>query len=598
MTLMLSNSIRRDIVSKSEMPVEVVTQFALDGTVASDNIERTPIDGDATQNEMHIDHSRAITEKHSLQTHPREPAGQESTDVRDTVGVQTDTQTQPQIEIERTISDKRDNADTHSPIGTSPPTKQQEQQCEGASPILQPTASQAETDGDTLDTGCSSVETVLSVCVDVNWSTALVTNTNMGEANTHEMSDTPHATQEVGSVPEISVNVNTAEQKTSAETAVEQTNIDTTLTNNDNKDEAEAVVKETDNNTVVPLMNINETTHDTTSVPAIETTSTQQSSLDSALNTGLVESNADEPIVDDVKHTTAGEGASDSVEATKDSKKEVEAELHTDETGDKSIRQRDDSKPVDTLNAKGLRPNSEEARNDDEAGESLGNTSSMSVMTTVSTDEANTFKVNKTAKLGPNIEATRKARERETKWAFMLKNWEKYSNCKKYPKKYEKLRQRMYKGIPDSMRTTFWSKCLMVDAQKKENLGVYTAYTKSLADSKDISQIDLDINRTFRDHIMFKNRYCIKQQHLFNVLVSYSLHNPEVGYCQGMAGIVAVLLMYMGEEEAFWGLDVLFRNSKYDMHNLYTPGFPRLIEQWALFEEYLQGLEPKLWHHF
>ena len=43
--------------------------------------------------------------------------------------------------------------------------------------------------------------------------------------------------------------------------------------------------------------------------------------------------------------------------------------------------------------------------------------------------------------------------------------------------------------------------------------------------STDIRQIDLDVNRTYRNHIMFRERYNTKQQMLFRVLVAYSVYN-------------------------------------------------------------------------
>jgi len=39
-----------------------------------------------------------------------------------------------------------------------------------------------------------------------------------------------------------------------------------------------------------------------------------------------------------------------------------------------------------------------------------------------------------------------------------------------------------------------------------------------------------------------------RQQALFHVLAAYSMYNTEVGYCQGMSQIAALLLMYFNEE--------------------------------------------------
>lgn len=36
--------------------------------------------------------------------------------------------------------------------------------------------------------------------------------------------------------------------------------------------------------------------------------------------------------------------------------------------------------------------------------------------------------------------------------------------------------------------------------------------------SKDIKQIDLDINRTYRDHLAFRKRYDVKWEFKFSVL--------------------------------------------------------------------------------
>lgn len=84
--------------------------------------------------------------------------------------------------------------------------------------------------------------------------------------------------------------------------------------------------------------------------------------------------------------------------------------------------------------------------------------------------------------------------------------------------------------------------------------------------SPDIRQIDLDVNRTYRDHIMFRERYGQRQQALFNVLSAYSVYNLDIGYCQGMSQIAALLLMYLNEEDAFWALSVLIADEKFSMH--------------------------------
>ncbi|MEQ2288582.1 USP6 N-terminal-like protein, partial [Ameca splendens] len=109
--------------------------------------------------------------------------------------------------------------------------------------------------------------------------------------------------------------------------------------------------------------------------------------------------------------------------------------------------------------------------------------------------------------------------ERTTKWLKMLKSWEKYKNS-------DKLVRRIYKGVPLQLRGEVW--CLLLDIPKiKEDKKDFYENLKARARalSPDIRQIDLDVNRTYRDHIMFMHRYDIKQQALFHVLTAYSMYN-------------------------------------------------------------------------
>lgn len=152
----------------------------------------------------------------------------------------------------------------------------------------------------------------------------------------------------------------------------------------------------------------------------------------------------------------------------------------------------------------------------------------------------------------------------------MLRNWDK-------PEMKEKLRKRVFKGIPNKLRSSAWPKLLNVEKTMKENVGVYQKMLKlARRHTPEARQVDADVNRQFREHISYRERFSVKQRSLFNVLTAYSMYNMEVGYCQGMAGVAGILLMYMDEEEAFWGLNALFVDEKYAMHGLFIEGFPKL----------------------
>ncbi|XP_044537342.1 USP6 N-terminal-like protein isoform X2 [Gracilinanus agilis] len=181
--------------------------------------------------------------------------------------------------------------------------------------------------------------------------------------------------------------------------------------------------------------------------------------------------------------------------------------------------------------------------------------------------------------------------ERVDKWLKMLKKWDKYRAS-------EKMARRVYKGIPLQVRGQVWALLLDVEKVKMENPGKYEEMKeKAQSSSAEIKQIDLDINRTFRNHIMFRERYGVKQQALFHVLSAYSVYNTEVSYCQGMSQIGAILLMYLNEEDAFWALAQLLANQRHAMHGFFVPGFPKLQRFQDHHEQILGRALPKLKKH-
>ncbi|XP_062554676.1 uncharacterized protein LOC134219819 isoform X2 [Armigeres subalbatus] len=164
-----------------------------------------------------------------------------------------------------------------------------------------------------------------------------------------------------------------------------------------------------------------------------------------------------------------------------------------------------------------------------------------------------------------------------------------------------KLHKRVYKGIPDSLRSKVWARLLnlekvMMEAKNRNKYQEMLTLARTW--STEARQIDSDVNRQFREHVFYRERYSIKQKSLYNVLVAYSMYNTEVGYCQGMSGLAGVLLMYMDEEEAFWALSILLSDRKYAMHGLFIEGFPKLTRFLAHHDKIIAKFIPKLKKHF
>ena len=79
-----------------------------------------------------------------------------------------------------------------------------------------------------------------------------------------------------------------------------------------------------------------------------------------------------------------------------------------------------------------------------------------------------------------------------------------------------------------------------------------------------LRDIETDLRRTFPDHPAFHvdaadsiNRSAGLVPSLRRVLLAYSKRNTNVGYCQGMNFVTAMMLVFMDEEEAFWLLSVI-----------------------------------------
>lgn len=64
---------------------------------------------------------------------------------------------------------------------------------------------------------------------------------------------------------------------------------------------------------------------------------------------------------------------------------------------------------------------------------------------------------------------------------------------------------------------------------KQEHEGVYSSMLAAARKwSTDVRQIDSDVNRQFRDNIVYRDRYSIKQKEMFNILTAYGMYNMEV----------------------------------------------------------------------
>lgn len=108
-------------------------------------------------------------------------------------------------------------------------------------------------------------------------------------------------------------------------------------------------------------------------------------------------------------------------------------------------------------------------------------------------------------------------------------------------------------------------------------------------------QIHVDIQRTFRDHFLFKNEYGRGQSELFNVLYAFSTAHKSIGYCQGLNDITAILLIHYSEVQAFEILEYLIFSNK--INGLFDKSLSLLPKIISLQKQVFYILVPKILLH-
>ncbi|XP_067012573.1 ecotropic viral integration site 5 ortholog isoform X2 [Anabrus simplex] len=174
-----------------------------------------------------------------------------------------------------------------------------------------------------------------------------------------------------------------------------------------------------------------------------------------------------------------------------------------------------------------------------------------------------------------------------TVWGRVSNDWENF-----WKKRNPFVRELVRKGIPHHFRGIVWQ--LLCGAHDSPVKKQYADYIKATSACEKV--IRRDIARTYPEHEFFKEKDGLGQESLFNVMKAYSLHDREVGYCQGSGFIVGLLLMQMPEEEAFAVLVKLMQ--EYRMRDMFKPTMAELGLCMYQLENLVQELIPDLHMHF
>lgn len=115
-------------------------------------------------------------------------------------------------------------------------------------------------------------------------------------------------------------------------------------------------------------------------------------------------------------------------------------------------------------------------------------------------------------------------------------------------------------GVPREYREQIWKGCVnfyVGDTRDKLGPNYYKELshkTRGASLSPESKQIELDLLRTLPNNKHFESIDSKGIEQLRQVLLAYSVHNPSIGYCQGLNRLAAITLLFLTEEEAFWCL--------------------------------------------
>ncbi|KLU81775.1 hypothetical protein MAPG_00856 [Magnaporthiopsis poae ATCC 64411] len=153
------------------------------------------------------------------------------------------------------------------------------------------------------------------------------------------------------------------------------------------------------------------------------------------------------------------------------------------------------------------------------------------------------------------------------------------------------LSHKIRKGIPPPLRGVVWQSISGArDVALEEEFERLSGETSPFE-----GIIGKDLGRSFPGVEMFRDADGEGQRMLGRVLRCYSVYDPEIGYCQGLAFLVGPLLMHMPDKQAFCVLVRLMEN--YDLRSCFLPDLAGLHVRIYQFSQLLRANMPAISAH-
>jgi len=188
----------------------------------------------------------------------------------------------------------------------------------------------------------------------------------------------------------------------------------------------------------------------------------------------------------------------------------------------------------------------------------------------------------------------------EMPWRWYVTNYSIVESSKGHRKRLEN--KLLYRPPPDNLRGKLWMRMLGSTKLMEDSKGYFEYMLMKPPNQKTRDSILKDLDRTRVEEFSGKktegtHKFTIEK--LKSVLCAYAIHDPEVGYCQGLNYICGVLLLWMTKEEAFYTIVTLLQDGgRFSLRHLYLKSLPLLKERYFQFEQLLSQFCPQVFGRF
>ncbi|KAL1510670.1 hypothetical protein AB1Y20_006967 [Prymnesium parvum] len=164
--------------------------------------------------------------------------------------------------------------------------------------------------------------------------------------------------------------------------------------------------------------------------------------------------------------------------------------------------------------------------------------------------------------------------------------------------RYKQVKRLVRGGVPQGMRRKLWPELSGAAARWEEQPRLYSDLLAEAArdgcSARD--EIEKDLHRTFPNHAAF-DQGGEGRDKLRDILTAYALRNHNVGYCQSLNYVAAMLLVALGfdAEASFWMLATFCEDIFPDFYSHSMTGIR--IEQ-TVFASFVREISPQVHAHF